>query len=455
MRLRTPNLYARLLLWFVAANIATLLISVFVTERFARDAYRSEPDWTAMAGTANRIYIRDGVEALDEWRERRHRDGIDATLYEGNQNLLRHPPPPFVRRALDRLLAEDALVLRPRPEVLVIAEKVVGEDGVERRLIAYRGARPPPPRIEHLLLVQLLLSMLVIGALGWWVARSIARPVAAIADATRRMTAGDLAARVGAPWSGRDDELGRLAADFDRMAARIEALIVHERGVLQDVSHELRSPLARLHLLLDLASRAAPEADVSHFSRAEAEITRLDRIIGEALALSRMEADLPGMALERVDLAALLQARAHAFRIEADARQISLELQPAPASLLVSGSHGLLERAIDNLLSNAIKFSANGGRIELSGILEPGPMAKVVIDIRDHGPGVPDADLAKLSRPFFRGANAARAEGHGLGLAIVERIARAHHGSLSAANADGGGLRVRLILPALRNAGLE
>lgn len=455
MKLPTPNLYARLLLWFVAANIATLVVSVYVTERFARDAYRGEPDWTAMAESASRIYVQRGVKALDEWRERRHLDGIDASLYEGDRNLLHRPPPAMARRVLDRLLTEDAVVLRPRPEVLVVAEKVIGSDGVERRLIAVRGPRPPAPRIEHLLMVQLVLSMLVIGGLGWWVARSIARPVAAIADATRRMTAGDLAARAGAPWSGRNDELGRLAADFDRMAARIEALVAHERGVLQDVSHELRSPLARLHLLLDLAGRGASEAASGHFTRAEAEITRLDRIIGEALALSRMEADLPGMAMERVDLAALLRARATAFGIEADTRQITIELEPSLAAIAVDGNHGLLERAVDNLLSNAIKFSADGGLIVLGLRREPGLPPKAVIELRDHGPGVPEADLGKLFRPFFRGANAARAEGHGLGLAIVERIARAHGGSLAAANAEGGGLRVSLCLPAIGSAGLE
>jgi len=454
MKLPKLNLYARLLLWFVAANIATLVISVAVTERFARHAYRSEPDWTAMAEQASRLYVEQGVHGLGAWREQRHRDGIDATLYEGGRNLLPLPPPPFVRRALDRLLAEDAVVLRPRPDVLVVAERVVGIDGVARHLIAFRGSRPPPPRIEHLLLVQLLLSVLVIGVLGWWVARRIARPVAAIAAATRQMTAGDLAARVGAPWSGRDDELGRLAADFDRMAARIEALIAHERGVLQDVSHELRSPLARLHLLLDLASRGAADGSAPHFARAEAEISRLDRIIGEALALSRMEADLPGMLSERVDVAALLAARGAAFRLDADARGIRIDSPPVAQPLPVIGNAVLLERALDNLLSNAVKFSADGGRIELAARFDSAA-GEVAVEVRDHGPGVPEADLPRLFRPFFRGANAARAEGHGLGLAIVERIVRAHRGSLSATNAEGGGLRVTLRLPAAGKAGLE
>lgn len=449
--------YGRLLVWFVAANIVTLMVSVFVTERFARNAYRGEPDWAELAATASRAYGEGGVAALDDWRERHLRDGIDATLFEGTRSLLNRPPPPFTRRILERIPADNSIVLRPRPGMIVAAEAVTGADGVQRHLIAFRGPRPPHPRIEHLLLVQIVLSALVIGVIGWWLARSIARPVAAIGEATRRMTAGDLAARVGAPWSSRDDELGRLAADFDRMAARIEALIAHERGVLQDVSHELRSPLARLHLLLDLARRTQAEGAEAHFARAEAEIGRLDRIIGEALALSRMEADLPGMALEPIEPLPLLQARIAAFRVEADSRRIAIDLVAAaipaiPAIPAITGSPSLFERAIDNLLSNAVKFSDDGGRIELSIAAVDG---QVEIAIRDHGPGVPEADLPNLFRPFFRGANASRAEGHGLGLAIVERIVTAHRGQLRAANADGGGLRVTLCLPSVAVAGLE
>lgn len=451
MKRLTLPLYGRLLVWFVAANVVTLLVSVFVTERFARAAYRGEPDWGALATAANEAWITGGAEALNHWRQRRHREGLDATLFEGRRNLLDRDPPPMARRLLDRLANEDSIVLRTRRGALLAAEAVTGADGVQRHLVAFRAPRTPHPRIEHLLLVQVVLSCLVIGALGWWVARSIARPVAAIGDATRRMTAGDLAARVGAPWSARDDELGRLAADFDRMAARLEALIAHERGVLQDVSHELRSPLARLHLLLDLARRTPADAAAPHFARAEAEIGRLDRIIGEALALSRMEADLPGMAIEHVPLAGLVEARVAAAAVEAEAGGIGLRAE-TEAGLAVAGSSSLIERAIDNLLSNAIKFSRDGGHVEVQVTRD---RDHAVIAVRDHGPGVPEADLPNLLRPFFRGRNAGLAEGHGLGLAIVDRIVRAHRGRLELANAGDGGLRVRLLLPAVADPGLE
>lgn len=445
MNFPARNLYGRLLLWFFAANVATLFVSVFVTERFARLAYAAEPDWPTLAIAANAAYLERGVDGLEEWNEQRRREGIEATLYEGERNLRAHGPPPPVRHFLVKLLAEDSVVLRPRPEWTFVGERVVGADNIVRHLVAMRGPPPPHARIKQLLIVQIVLSLLVIGALGWWLARSIAKPVAALQAAARRMADGDLAARVGAPWSRREDEIGRLAADFDRMAVRIEALVAHERGVLQDVSHELRSPLARLHLLLDRVRRTPPAEAGPDFERAEREIARLDRIIGEALALSRMEAQLPGMDAELIELAPLVEARIAESRIEADARGIVLRTETlAPAAL--PGSAALIERAVDNLLSNAIKFSGAGSSVEIA-LRRDGATAE--LSFRDHGPGVPDAELASLFRPFFRGANAARAEGHGLGLAIVERIATAHGGSVRASNAEGGGLRVLLRLPAL------
>lgn len=444
MNFSVRNLYGRLLLWFLAANILTLFVSVFVTEHFARLAYVAEPDWAQLAQGADAAYRHGGAAALEDWNQHRHREGIDANLYEGEQALLPRPPLPPVRHHLDRLLSEDSVVLRPRPDLMLAGERVLGADGVTRHLVAIRGPRPPHARIEQLLVVQIGLSLLVIGALGWWIARSIARPVAALQAATRRMAAGELSARVGGCWASGRDELARLAADFDRMAMRIEALVAQERGVLQDVSHELRSPLARLHLLLDLARRTPADEAAPHFARAEREIERLDRIIGEALALSRMEAELPGMAPERVDLAALAQSRINACSIEADARGIVVALH-AETAVSTDGSAALLERALDNLLANAIKFSDAGGTVEVRLARDGGDAC---LSVRDHGPGVPEAELAALARPFFRGANAARAEGHGLGLAIVQRIVRAHGGSLDAVNADGGGLRVTLRLPA-------
>jgi two-component system OmpR family sensor kinase len=166
-------------------------------------------------------------------------------------------------------------------------------------------------------------------------------------------------------------------------------------------------------------------------------------MLGEMLALSRMEGGLPGMQRERVDLAALARDAIEQFRIDADASHVELKLAGVD-SLAVSGNAILLERALANLLANAIKFSPDGGAVELTLCAGQG-LAQLVL--RDHGPGVPDDELDLLFRPFFRGSNAARAEGHGLGLAIVERVVRVHGGTIDVRNADGDGLEVRLALP--------
>lgn len=434
------RLYLRLLLWFCIANVLTLLISVFLTERLTRHAYGVDPDWPTLAAQANRAYERGGREGLEHWINEQREAGFEATLFEGERNLSgRRPPTP---RLLRELLASDNVEIRLRPDMRVIGQRVVGHDGVARQFVALRRP-PPPPRLDQLLAIQIGLSVLVIGIVGWWLARSIARPVAAVGEAARLVAAGDLSARVPARFSRGADEVGDLARDFDRMAARIEALVAQERGVLQDVSHELRSPLARLHLLIDLARGAPPAEAEAHFARAEHEISRLDRLIGDALALSRLESDLPGAERESVNLGQLINTQVEDFQLEADARRIRLDADPA-FGVLVSGSTVLLGRALDNLISNAIKFSPDEGRVRVS-LRTIGAYAE--LSVRDWGPGVPDEELATLFRPFFRGSNAARAEGHGLGLAIVERIAQAHRGSVEAVNADGGGLEVKLRLP--------
>jgi signal transduction histidine kinase len=272
----------------------------------------------------------------------------------------------------------------------------------------------------------------------------VAKPVQALRDATRRMAAGELSTRVGRQGGMAHDELAQLALDFDAMAERIEALVAHDRSVLQDLSHELRSPLARLHLILDLAQRStdAAEAD-AYFRQAEQEIGRLDRMTGEMLALSRLEGGIPGMNREQLELVELVHGCMAQAELEADARNVHLSLTSSKP-VTVFGSALLLERALDNLIANAIKFSPEGGNVEL--FVDAGKDG-AEFTIRDRGPGVPDAELEFLFRPFFRGSNAVRADGHGMGLAIVQRVVQVHGGDIHARNAEGGGLEVHLRLP--------
>ncbi|MDB5986961.1 MAG: histidine kinase [Nevskia sp.] len=436
-------LYRRLLIGFVAANLAALLLGIFIVDRVVRRAELSEPDWTELAQAADQAYEMNGAAGFAVWAAERRQEGIDAMLFENERPLSERSLPMPLRDLLPRLLSNDDIMLRPRPEVRIVGKAVTGADGVRRQLVAVRGPRPPHVRRQTFLIVQIVLSLLGIGVVGWWIARGVAKPVEALRGATQRMAAGELSARVGPQWTNAQDELGQLARDFDGMAGRIESLVAHERSVLQDLSHELRSPLARLQLILDLAQSGKPEEAATHFRRGEAEIERLDRMIGEILALSRMEADLPGMERERVTLAGLARGRVDAAGLEAQPRELQLSMA-TNATPAVLGNAALLERALDNLLANAIKFSAPGGAIAVSLDQSAG---RAILCVRDHGPGVPPDEIASLFRPFFRGSNAERAQGHGLGLAIVARIVQAHGGNVQALNAEGGGLIVKISLP--------
>lgn len=442
------SLYWRLLLWFCAVNLLVLVLGGYLGRRFIEYTTAVEIDWSALALSADAAYAQGGVPALAAWSRRQREVGVDATLFEAGHPLGPFRLPPMVQRELPDMLGTGrALVLRPwrHLPVYVAVQPVTGPDGTVRELVAMSRSHTrlrPQTREKILLAIQLAFSLVCIGLVGWWVARSVAKPVQALRQATRRMAVGELSTRVGAV--GRD-ELAMLAGDFDAMAERIEALVAHDRGVLQDLSHELRSPLARLHLILDLAQRTENAAEAApYFAKAEHEIARLDRMTGDMLALSRMESGLPGMQRDPLDLGSLAHDCLKESDLQADARHIALQWCPPGAAVVVTGSPVLLARAVRNLIANAVKFSPDGGRVEVAVRAVDG-MAECVV--RDHGPGVPEAELASLFRPFFRGTNAARAEGHGLGLAIAQRVARAHGGEIRASNAADGGLEVTLRVP--------
>jgi two-component system, OmpR family, sensor kinase len=445
---RSP-LFWRLLIFFCIANLLVLVLGSWLTSRFIAFSAEQGVDWPSLAQAAEEAYDKGGTDGLDTWAKQQRAEGIEATLYENGSPLREIRLPPAMRESLpDWLATGHSVELNPFPGFYIAVEPVTGADGHMRQLVGLSSSRARIPRHmrEKILFgVQLALSLLLIGGIGWWVARSVSRPVDAIRGATRRMAAGEFATRVDQQWADKHDELGQLARDFNGMAERIETLVAHDRAVLQDLSHELRSPLARMHLILDLAQHSAnPDEAAVHFRHAEREIAHMDRMTAEMLALSRLEGGLPGMERESVDLAELVRERLNTARVEAEARSISLQMTAA-GPVDVSGSGILLERALDNVIANAIKFSPDGGLVEVSVGLHQG---QAEICIRDQGPGVPGEELHLLFRPFYRGTNAAHASGHGLGLAIVQRVMQVHQGEVVASNGDNGGLLVIMRLPA-------
>jgi two-component system sensor histidine kinase CpxA len=280
-------------------------------------------------------------------------------------------------------------------------------------------------------------------------ARYLTSPIVRLRAATQRLAGGDLTARAGAVGSRRRDEIAELVRDFDGMASRIENLVNAQSRLLNDISHELRSPLARLNVALGLArQRTGPEA-ASTLDRIEMEAERLNELIGRLLALARLEGGDQSMQRAPVDLEQLVREICKDADFEAQGRNCRVASNIA-ADCVVMGNADLLHSAVENVVRNAMRYTREGTEVEI--VLARweganGPEARILVS--DHGPGVPAESLDKLFRPFYRldDARGRQTGGVGLGLAITERAVRLHGGSIKASNRPDGGLDVEIRVP--------
>ena len=310
------------------------------------------------------------------------------------------------------------------------------------------GHSPPrhgPPGFPLEPMLAGLVVSLVVGAL---LARYLSKPIRLLRQGFEAASRGDLDVRLAPALQGHRDDLSDLGREFDLVAARLKSLMDGQRRLLHDVSHELRSPLARLQAAVDLA-RQQPEKLDAWLSRIELESERMDRLVGELLTLSRLEAGVPRGAAEKFDLAELLAAVVEDARFEAESRHRRVCLQ-ADSPCWVLGQAELLQRAVENVVRNALRYTAEGSEVRVR--LETRDSAtgrQLQLCVLDQGPGVPEAELATIFEPFRRGSAARQGEGHGLGLAIARRVIEAHGGSITAANRPEGGLAVCMELPGL------
>jgi signal transduction histidine kinase len=267
---------------------------------------------------------------------------------------------------------------------------------------------------------------------------SITRPLSRLRGAVHDLGQTTYQQNSLAQLANRRDEFGVLATDFNRMGARLQSLIGSQRQLLRDVSHELRSPLARLRIALALAERATPEAREKLWPRLTRECDRLEALISEILVLARVDAD--NASAEDIELNPLLKNLQKDALLGAPDQPVQLKAQ---AGLQLKGWPTMIERALDNLLRNAQRFNPPGRQIEMHALRQG---ERIVISVRDHGPGVDAEHLSQLGEPFYR-APGQTAQGHGLGLAIARRAAERHGGSLILANHPEGGFIASLDLP--------
>lgn len=440
------NLYLRIFLSFWVAMALVLTLTAVATLWLADQRMQhAQARQDELAREASAVLASGGAAGLRDWLEHERLAVAPDRLYVLDQHgndLLQRPVPP--------MLQEQAGHHRGRhgpPEALrglrLQSQLVSPTNETYALSLLHRPSFGLFNTLDEAL-IGVVAALLVSAIVCFLLARYLSDPVRHLRAATHSIAGGDLGVRVSALVGRRRDELALLAFDFDAMAERLRGLLESQRQLLRDVSHELRSPLARLQIALGLARR--PNANLEQeLDRIEREAQRLDELIGEILALSRLEDPSRTLHAEEVNLTELLETLVENARVEAEPRWVRLELH-VPEGLRIAGDRELLFRALENVVRNAVNYSPHGALVQLSARRQ-GDAA--VVEVTDQGPGVPGELLERIFEPFFRVGKAREQDsgGHGIGLAITARVIALHGGSVRARNVPAGGLQVEVTLP--------
>jgi len=296
------------------------------------------------------------------------------------------------------------------------------------------------------LFIRMLLIIFISAAACYMLARYMTSPVIALREATQKFSEGDLGVRIGDSISSRKDEFSELAAAFDRMAGRIESLMTQQRQLLGDISHELRSPLSRLVVALELARKqSGPEAKKS-LERIETETETLNSLIGDVLSLTRLESGIDIFQVSPVNIGELTQKLAADADFEARGYNKSVKIKQCE-NIIIAGDEELLKRAIENVIRNAVKYSCENTEVTIC--VRKKDNSTIEIAVTDQGPGVAESELANIFHPFYRISNSRdrKTGGSGLGLAITQKAVLLHKGCVSAKNNSAKGLIITISLP--------
>jgi len=464
------RLHIKVFLWFwlgVVVVSGTLIGLTELTHSRAQDdrLWREKfgPRVDLWARQETHILRTEGTAALEEYVGSFQVDpGIHNYVFDpsGHEVFNRQPPKP-VLATVDDLMQSSGWTQRVDDAERIIAERVIAANGNPYVVVMDFPApsmlsRPvfelfssdftgQPTRSSAL---RLLAVVGVAGLFCFVLARHIAAPIDRLRSAAKQIGHQRLETRIDGAVLNRGDELADLGHEFNGMADRIENLVTAQRQLLSDVSHALRSPLARLNVALGLARRHSAPAIDEHLDRMELETERLNTLIGQLLTMARVNS---GVVLERrsvFDIATVVDEVAMDADYEARARGCGVSVS-GQRNVPVDGAADLIRSAIENVVRNAVAHTAKGTRVEISLAKRDaanGPC--VVIRVRDHGPGVPDKILPRLFVPFYRGPHADNNQnGTGLGLAITRRVFEVHGGTAIAGNAENGGFVVSLELP--------
>jgi two-component system sensor histidine kinase CpxA len=420
-------------------------------QNFARQAV------TEYGRKAIQTYEERGIAGLDQLTLKLQQTvGIRLILFDAQGNPLTHRPTPRRFRHLAQKARHSGDVVFPMMgQHNSLAMTLTGPSGQIYVVAVNVPIRPSTQsalqNLVHGFLGWELLALLTITALVcYFLSRTLTAPITRLRRATRSFAAGDLSTRIGDQIKGTT-ELSELAHDFDDMAGKIENLVGSQQRLLRDISHELRSPLTRLGIALELARQNQPDGCENALNRIELEAERMNTMIGQLLGLTRLETDAEAPPFQEFDISQLLAQLVDDANFEAGRRQCRVVFSGA-TELNYVGAAELLAQAFENVIRNAVKYTAEKTAVSVT---LAATTDTVTIEVADQGDGVPEEFLDKLFEPFYRVADARdrQSGGTGIGLAIAERAVKLHGGTISAHNQPGNGLMVRIELP-LKNTPL-
>jgi signal transduction histidine kinase len=450
------SLFLKVFLWFWLA-MALVIGALFLTTELTRQR-QQYPPFTGMdkamgafARLAATTYEREGRDGIvNLFGDSEGDPNITFYLFdERGAELSGKSPAPAIQETARRAAATGGITRGSPGPGMFVAHPVTTESGGRFVLVDSRGPHgffSDHPVAQALRVLAVLLTA---GLLCYLLTRYIVSPVIKLRAVTGQVARGDLSARVSPLLGKRRDELAELGHDFDAMAARVETLVRAQHRLIGDISHELRSPLTRLGVALELArQRTGPEA-ASMLDRIGREAESINEMIGQLLTLSRIESSADELKKSRIELDAVVREVTDDADFEARSRNRSARATVCKPCVM-TGVPGLIRSAVENVVRNAVRHTAEGTEVETSlSCAGVGEERRAVITVRDRGAGVPEGALDEIFRPFYRVEEARDRQtgGAGLGLAIAARAVRLHGGEIKANNAPDGGLIVELRLP--------
>jgi two-component system sensor histidine kinase CpxA len=446
------SVFLRIFLSFWVAQALFFVLAILVTLAFRPRSSTWEALRTTVLNDAVSTYEEGGDQKLRDYLEGiEHSQHVRAYLFDeqGNEVSHRGAPDWAMRVAAGGPRGPHDGFLFPAPQVL--RDSRASSDGKHRYTIVL--GLPPGPRVfigpRGLPFTGLIIGVLSSGLVCYLLSWYLTKPIVQLRTAARQIAAGDLTARAGAPAISRRDEVAGLMRDFDAMAERLETLLNAQSRLLNDISHELRSPLARLNVALGLARQRAGVESTDMLDRIELEAARLNELIGRILTLARLEDGEQLVPQTPVPLDEIVESVSEDAEFEAQERHCHVHTSIAQGNWQVRGNASLLHSAVENVVRNAIRYTQEGSAVEIELKSETRGIREAVLRVSDSGPGVPSDSLDKLFQPFYRldDARGRQTGGVGLGLAITERAVRFHGGKVSAFNRPQGGLVIEIRLP--------